>query len=105
MLYKLRRRLHDFVGLGTFVSLHDLELDVVAFLQALVTIALDGAVVHEDIRTVFAADESVALGVIEPLDLSFVLSHRPPPSLHREKYATGEVGEDGDSPRSYLCMT
>jgi hypothetical protein len=28
------------------------------------------------------SDESVALGVVKPLDLSFVLSHRPPLSLH-----------------------
>jgi hypothetical protein len=30
----------------------------------------------EYIRPVFTSDESVALGVVEPLDLPFVLSHR-----------------------------
>ena len=34
------------------------------------------------IRPVFTSYESVALGVVEPLDLPFVLSHRSLPSLH-----------------------
>jgi hypothetical protein len=38
--------------------------------------------VNEYIRPVFASDESVALGVVEPLDLSFVLSHRFLPFFH-----------------------
>ena len=31
---------------------------------------------NENIRPVFASDESIALGVVEPLDLPFVLGHR-----------------------------
>jgi hypothetical protein len=38
--------------------------------------------VDEYVWPVFTPDESVAFGVVEPLDLSFVLSHRLPPSLH-----------------------
>jgi hypothetical protein len=36
---------------------------------------------NENIRPVFTSDESVALGVVEPLDLSLVLSHRFLPSF------------------------
>jgi hypothetical protein len=35
----------------------------------------------ENIRSVFTSDESVAFGVVEPLDFSFELSHRLLPSL------------------------
>jgi hypothetical protein len=34
--------------------------------------------VDEYIRPIFASDESVALGVVKPLNLSFVLSHSVP---------------------------
>jgi hypothetical protein len=37
--------------------------------------------VHEHIGAVIATDESVALGVVEPLNLAFVLSHRVVPFL------------------------
>jgi hypothetical protein len=57
------------------LTLNDVELDVVAFLQALVSVALDGAVVDEDIRAFIATDEAISLGVVEPLDFAPVLSH------------------------------
>jgi len=37
---------------------------------------LNCRVVDENIRPVITSDESVALGVVEPLDFAFVLSHR-----------------------------
>ena len=72
------------IRLRALLTLNNVELDLVAFFERFVSIQLDRRVVDEYIRPVFAPDESVALGVIEPLDLSFVLSHRsclPFPSL------------------------
>src|ERR1035441_2255251 len=62
------------VGLRTFLSIDDIELDFVAFLQGLVTIYLDGRIVNEYIRSILSANKAKTLGVIEPLDCAFVLS-------------------------------
>jgi hypothetical protein len=62
--------------------LNDVELHVIALFQSFVSIQLNCGVVNEYVWPVFTPDESVALGVVKPLDLSFVLSHRLPPSLH-----------------------
>jgi hypothetical protein len=59
-----------FVRLWAFLSLHDFEFDVVAFLQAFVPFAIDRAVVDEDVRTIIAPDESEALRIIEPFHLA-----------------------------------
>jgi hypothetical protein len=71
----------DPVRLRSFLPLNDVELDVIALFQSLVTIQLDCRVVNENIWPVITSDESVALGVVEPLDLAFVLSHRDLPFL------------------------
>ena len=91
---------NDGICLGPFLSLNDVEFDVIALFQGFVTVQLNRRVMDEYIWPVFTSDESVALGVVKPLDLTFELSHRLPPSLHRKKYATGE-GESGDSPGRY----
>jgi hypothetical protein len=70
------------IGLGTFLTLNDVELHVIALFQGFVSVQLDCGVVNEYVWPVFTPDESVALGVVKPLDLTFVLSHRLPPSLH-----------------------
>jgi RNA polymerase sigma-70 factor, ECF subfamily len=64
------------IRLGTFLAFNDIELDFVALFQRFVSVQLNRRVVDKHIRPVVAPDESVALGVIEPLDLTFVLSHR-----------------------------
>jgi hypothetical protein len=69
------------VGLRTFLAFHDVELDFIAFFERFVSVQLYRRVVDEYIRPVVTSDESVALGVIEPLNLSFVLSHRLLPSF------------------------
>ena len=69
------------VRLRSFLPLNDVEFDVIALFQSLVTIQLNRRVVNENIWPVIASDESVALGVVEPLDLAFVLSHRVLPFL------------------------
>jgi len=70
------------IRLRAFLPLNDVELNVIALFQRLVTIQLDCRVVNENIRPVITSDESVALGVIEPLDLAFELSHRDCLSCH-----------------------
>jgi hypothetical protein len=67
--------------LGTFLTLDDVELHVIAFFQSFVSVQLNCRIVNEYIRSVLTSDESVAFGVIEPLDLPFVLGHRLLPSL------------------------
>jgi hypothetical protein len=64
------------IRLRTLLPLNDVELHVIALFQCLVTIQLNCRVVDENIRPVITSDESVALGVVEPLDFAFVLSHR-----------------------------
>ena len=80
------------VCLRPLLTLNDVEFHIIAFFQGFVAIQLYCRVVNEDIWPVVASDESVALGVVKPLDLTFVLSHRPPPSLHREKYTAADRG-------------
>jgi hypothetical protein len=50
--------------------LHDLEFDRISFLQCPVSIADDRRIVYEHIGAIFSPDESVSLGIIEPLDCS-----------------------------------
>src|ERR1044071_1788509 len=53
---------------GSLLSLHDLELDALAFGEGLESAALNGGVVHEAILlTVLGRDEAEALRVVEPL--------------------------------------
>ena len=69
------------IRLGTFLPFDDVKLDLVAFFERFVSVQLNCRIVDEYIRPVFASDESIALGVVKPLDLPFVLSHRLLPSL------------------------
>jgi hypothetical protein len=67
---------YDCIGLWTLLTLNDVELHVIALFQSFVSIQLNCRVVDEYVWPVFTPDESVALGVVKPLDLTFVLSHR-----------------------------
>src|SRR4051812_44999280 len=58
----------DHVRLRPLLTLRDLELDSLAFLQGAVSVHLYRAVVDEDIRTTVDRDEAVALLRVEPLD-------------------------------------
>ena len=96
----------DCIGLRTLLALDDVELHVIALFQSFVPIQLDCRVVDEYVWPVFTPDESVAFGVVEPLDLTFVLSHRLPPSLHvrgdGERKVHSEVVSTGN--RSLLML-
>jgi hypothetical protein len=63
------------IGLRTFAAFDDVEFHFVAFLEALVALALDGTVVNEDVCPVIAAKESIAFCVVEPLYGAFILTH------------------------------
>ena len=64
------------IRLRAFLSLDDVEFHIVAFFQSFVAVQLNCRVVNENIWPVVASDESVALGVVEPLHFAFELSHR-----------------------------
>src|SRR4029077_18429102 len=57
--------------LWAFLPLDNFELDIVALLEALISLRLDGTVVDEHIRPVIAADETEALCVVEPFHFAF----------------------------------
>lgn len=65
----------DLIGLGTFGAFNDVEFDFVAFFEALVTFALNGAVVNEDVGSAITAEEPIAFCIVEPLYGAFILSH------------------------------
>src|SRR5918999_1556314 len=62
--------LHHLLGLRALRPLRDLELDLLALFEGLEAVALDGAVVDEDVGRAGLLDEAVALRVVEPLDLT-----------------------------------
>ena len=63
----------DLIGLGTLGSLDDVELNLIAFFEAFVALALDRAVVDEDVSPAIPSEEAVALCVVEPLHGAFIL--------------------------------
>src|ERR1700722_543898 len=81
----LSSALHNICSLGALGAFGNLKLDRVTFLQALVTLGGNRAVVHKNIWTIGPADEAIALGIIEPLHCAFQSFHIPPfcTPLHR----------------------
>ena len=65
----------NLICLRPFLTLNDVKLNVIAFLQAFVSIDLDRAVVDEDVGAVISSDKSISLRVVKPLDFAFVLRH------------------------------
>src|SRR5436305_4743238 len=63
--------------LRAFLSLNNFEFNVIALLEALVSLRLDGTVVDEHIRAVIPADKAEALCVIEPFHFTFNSRHVP----------------------------
>src|SRR5499427_2558005 len=64
---------HDVFRLGPLLALGDVELDLLPFLQAAITVAGDRAEVHEHVRATLDSDETVTLVGVEPLHSA--LSH------------------------------
>src|SRR5579864_2986256 len=69
---------HNICRLRAFLALGDLELNLIAFLQALVALGGDRAVVHKHIGPIRATNEPVSFRVIEPLYGSFHTFHKEP---------------------------
>ena len=80
------RRLNDVRRLRSFLSLHDLELDGIAFLKAFIAFGRNCTVVNKYIGPIITPDKSVTLRVIEPLDGSFQSFHVRPPSTFSFSY-------------------
>jgi hypothetical protein len=57
-------------GLLAFGTIDDLELDRLALFQRPEAIALDRREVNEDVSAAVTFDETIAFGVVEPLDLA-----------------------------------
>jgi hypothetical protein len=66
----------DVYSLQALFALLDCELDLLAFVEALVALAQNAAVMHEHVIRVCALDKAIALCVAEPLDgSSFSVAH------------------------------
>jgi hypothetical protein len=68
------------ICLWPLLALDNVEFDIIALLQALVSIHLNRTVVDKHIRPIVPADKPVTLRIVEPLHLAFVLSHKREPS-------------------------
>jgi len=68
--------LYDICRLRTFLAFGDLELNLIAFLQALIALRGYRAVVHKYVWPISATNEPVSFRVIEPLDGSFQPIHK-----------------------------
>ena len=65
-----------YVGcLRTFLPFGDFKFDFITFLQTLVSLGRDGAVVNKHIRSIRTPDKPVAFRVIEPLHRTFQTFH------------------------------
>jgi hypothetical protein len=55
-------------GLEALGALFDLEFYLLTFFKGVVSFAKDRSVMHKDIRTVVAGQETIAFAIIKPLD-------------------------------------
>lgn len=71
------RCLDDVRSLRSLLTLSDFELDLISFLQALITFRADRAIMNKDIRPIGTSDESVAFRVVKPLYCASQAFHEP----------------------------
>jgi hypothetical protein len=67
--------LRNFFGLWSFRALRHLKLNFLALFKSLEAVALNGAVVNEDVRRAWLLDETITLRVVKPLDLTGYSRH------------------------------
>src|SRR5271165_1400708 len=79
--------------LGAFLPLHNLNLHCIAFLQALVALGSDRAVMDKDVRATLSSEEPVSFRIVKPLDGAFQTFHVPPSFLASP--GTVEIPRDG----------
>ena len=63
------------IGLRAFGALDDVELDLIPLFEALVALALNRAVMNENVGSTIATQEAVAFSVVKPLYCALVLCH------------------------------
>jgi len=69
----------DVTGLRTLRTVDDFELNRLSLFEGTEAGALNRRVVHEHVAAAFALDKTVALGVVEPLDLACNTGGTKPP--------------------------
>ena len=57
----------DVLCLPALGAFHDVELNLLTFLQAAKPVCLDGGEVNENVLAILAADKTIALGIVKPL--------------------------------------
>ncbi len=68
-------RLGHFFSLRSLWALGNLKLDFLTLFEGFEAVALDGAVVNEDVRRAGLLDETVTLRIVKPLDLTGYSRH------------------------------
>ena len=94
----------DLIGLRSFLALDDIELDIIPFFQAFVTVKLNRAVVNEYIRAIITPNEAIAFCIVEPLHFAFVRCHEPWTFLKRIAVGNTNVLEDRDASKAALVF-
>jgi hypothetical protein len=72
--------------LRAFLSLNYFEFNVIALLEAFISLRLDGTIVDEHIGAVIPADKAEALCVIEPFHFAFNSRHVPYSGLSEDQF-------------------
>ena len=67
--------LGHFFSLRSFWALCHLKLNFLALFEGLEAVALDSAIVNEDVRRTWLLDETIALRIVKPLDLTGYSRH------------------------------
>ena len=67
--------LDHFFCLWSFRALRHFKLDFLTFFKSLEAVALNGAVVNEDVRRAGLLNKAVALRIVKPLDLAGYSRH------------------------------
>ena len=62
--------LRDFFGLWSLRPLRHFKLDFLSLFEGLEAVALNGAVMYEDVRRARLLNETITLRVVKPLDLA-----------------------------------
>ena len=61
---------HNISGLGAFSALSNFEFHFLVLFKNLEAFHLNGGKMHKNIRTVILGDETIPLGLVEPLNLA-----------------------------------
>ncbi len=75
--------LADVLGLGALGTVNDLEFNLFSLGQSLIPISRNRTVVNKDVLFTRLLDESIPLGVVEPLNLARYLGHKNKSLLKR----------------------